>query len=143
MPVRFLAESQLPPDYEWIRWQETNYQSTQGGLGPLRVQLWLPAPGAPRPVFVSTADRRLLPVVDAFGRMLAAPEDAADLWPLILLAKSALREHVTWRRLRIERAVFVAEASYPALRFDPVAAMAPLVAPEVGDPAPTAEPGDA
>ncbi len=134
MPPTLLSENQLPADYAWIRWQETNYQSTHGGLGPLRVELWLPPIGTLRPAFVSTVDRRLLPVIDAYGRMLLPPSDAVDTWPLILLAKSALREHVTWRRLRIERRVFVAEASYPRLRFDLLAAIAPAVdasAPEI------------
>lgn len=140
MAVTLFSESQLPADYEWIRWQETNFQSAHGGLGALRVALWVPPRGAARPVFVSSLNRALLPVVDAYGRMLAPPEDAADLWPLILLAKSALREHVTWRRLRIERGVFVAAASYPRPRFDPLAAMAPLSGGTIADVA--AAPGD-
>ncbi len=141
MAATLLSQSQLPADYEWIRWQETNYASTRGGLGRLHVVLWLPPAGALRPVFVSSLNRALLPVVDAHGRMLAPPEDAADLWPLILLAKSALREHVTWQRLRIERGVFVAEAAYPRLRFDLLAAIAPPPGGSEADAAP--EPGDA
>jgi len=148
-----LPVDRLPADYEWIRWQETNYQSTRGGLGPLRVTLYLPPAGQVRACFVSTLDRRLLPVIDAYGRMLPAPEHETDAWSLSSRLKFALRDHITWQRLRIERGVFVATADYPALRFELSAAIAPPEAapsPAVedapaadvaaADAAPTAEP---
>ncbi|MFN3631086.1 MAG: hypothetical protein ACK4XK_13695, partial [Casimicrobiaceae bacterium] len=117
------------------------YQSARGAHGPLRVGVWLPPLGASRPAFVSTLNRRLLPVIDDYGRMLTWPEDAQDVWPLFLRVKSVLREHITRRRLRIDCGLFVAEATYPRPRFDLLAAVAPPAAPSVAEPAPEPDHG--
>ncbi|MCS6995599.1 MAG: hypothetical protein NZ533_01340 [Casimicrobiaceae bacterium] len=117
--------SALPSDYHVVHWQETNYQSTRGGLGPLKVSVFLPPLGAARPAFVTTRARQALVVLDAYGRMVVAPEEATDLWPALLRVKAALRDHVTWRRLDVEAGVFVPATTYPMPRFDPREAMQP------------------
>jgi hypothetical protein len=127
MTVCHLLERDLPPGYEFVRWQETNYQGPLGGLGPLATNLHLPplAQVEHWPSFVLQPTRQLLPIVDAYGLMIVAPGDATDLWPLLLRLKAALREHLTWGRLVIERKTFVATARYPRPRFDPVQVWAP------------------